>query len=436
MFISFVKRSQLLFLLSFTIPIGIGACLLKIPGVYKGSLSWLDSFYTSTSAVCVTGLSVVPTVGFSWIGQVIILLLIQLGGLGIVTMSASFLLFMGKHFSFDERLMMSTLNDDFPMRNAEMLIKLVATYTFVCEAIGWVIIFIGCLLNNEPFFQSLWNSLFISVASYCNAGFSPYPDSMISAHWVSKMGSSFMILTGSLGVYVIYDIIQRLKKRRSFLTVNTKLVLLATGILLVISTFTMHFKGDSSGELLSMVDSWYMSVSGCSAGFNSVDMESISDVALALIMFLMLVGGAPGSTAGGLKISTVAVAAAAIWSIIAGNRKTIVFKRHIPTDNVMRAFAVITLFAILVVIGSVAVKLSAPDENLSLGRLLFEAVSAICTVGLSIGDTSVRMETFGRIISMVLMYIGRIGPLTLLIFLLAREKPGKTGYPEERVIIG
>ena len=103
MFISFVKRSQLLFLLSFTIPIGIGACLLKIPGVYKGSLSWLDSFYTSTSAVCVTGLSVVPTVGFSWIGQVIILLLIQLGGLGIVTMSASFLLFMGKHFSFDER---------------------------------------------------------------------------------------------------------------------------------------------------------------------------------------------------------------------------------------------------------------------------------------------------------------------------------------------
>ncbi|MBO5899125.1 MAG: TrkH family potassium uptake protein, partial [Lentisphaeria bacterium] len=216
----------------------------------------------------------------------------------------------------------------------------------------------------------------------------------------------------------------------------TKLVLLATGILLVISTFTMHFKGDSSGELLSMVDSWYMSVSGCSAGFNSVDMESISDVALALIMFLMLVGGAPGSTAGGLKISTVAVAAAAIWSTIAGNRKTIVFKRHIPTDNVMRAFAVITLFAILVVIGSVAVKLSAPDENLSLGRLLFEAVSAICTVGLSIGDTSVRMETFGRIISMVLMYIGRIGPLTLLIFLLAREKPGKTGYPEERVIIG
>jgi len=433
-FISFVKRSQLLFLLSFSIPIVIGACLLKIPGVYKEDISWLDSFYTSTSAVCVTGLSVVPTADFSWIGQVIILLLIQLGGLGIVTMSASFLLFMGKHFSFDERLMMSTLNDNFPMRNAEMLIKLVATYTFVCEAIGWVIIFIGCLLNNEPLFQSLWNSLFISVASYCNAGFSPYPDSMMSAHWVSKMGSSFMILTGSLGVYVIYDITQRLKKRRSFLTVNTKLVLLATGILLVISTFTMHFMGDISGKLLSMVDSWYMSVSGCSAGFNSVDMESLPDVTLALIMFLMLVGGAPGSTAGGLKISTVAVAAAAIWSTIAGNRKTIVFKRHIPIDNVMRAFAVITLFAILVVFGSVAVKLSNPDHDL--GHLLFEAISAICTVGLSIGDTSVKMTDFGKIISMVLMYIGRIGPLTLLIFLLAREKPGKTGYPEERVIIG
>ena len=165
-----------------------------------------------------------------------------------------------------------------------------------------------------------------------------------------------------------------------------------------------------------------------------MDMESLPDVTLALIMFLMLVGGAPGSTAGGLKISTVAIAAAAIWSTIAGNRKTIVFKRHIPTDNVMRAFAVITLFAILVVFGSVAVKLSNPDQDL--GRLLFEAVSAICTVGLSIGDTSVSMEPFGKIISIVLMYIGRIGPLTLLIFLLAREKPGKTEYPEERVIIG
>ena len=163
-------------------------------------------------------------------------------------------------------------------------------------------------------------------------------------------------------------------------------------------------------------------------------MSDLTDVSLALIMFLMLVGGAPGSTAGGLKISTVAIAVAAIWNTIAGNRQITVFKRTVPMDNVMKAFAVIFLFGILVVLGGVAVKLTKPNQDL--GCLLFESVSAICTVGLSIDNTSVNMPDVGKLVIVVLMYIGRIGPLTLLLFLLAREKPGKVSYPEERIIIG
>lgn len=431
---SFVKRSQLLFLLSFTIPITLGTLLLKIPGVYRGELSWIDALYTSTSAVCVTGLSVAQVCDFNFWGQLIILLMIQFGGLGIVTISAWFILILGRHFSFDERLMMSTLNDDFSMRNSEMLIRLVIRYTLICEAAGTVIIFAGCLLNRESFFPALWHSLFISIASYCNAGFSPYADSVESMSRLSQFGSSLMILTGSLGIYVIYDIMQRVSGKRFFMRAHSKLVLWATGVLLAVATVLLHLLGTKDGHILNVFDAYYMAVSSCSAGFNSVRMSTLPDVSLVLLMFLMLVGGAPGSTAGGLKISTVAIAAAAIWCTITGHRQVVIFKRHIPMDNVMKAFAVIFLFAILVVAGSIAVKLTNPEQEL--GNLLFESISAICTVGLSIENTSSLMPDIGKIVIIALMYIGRIGPLTLLLFLLAREKTGKVGYPEERIIIG
>ena len=398
---SFVKRSQLLFLLSFTVPITLGMLMLKIPGVYHGKLAWIDALYTSTSAVCVTGLSVVPTCDFSFLGQLIILLLIQFGGLGIVTISAWLILLLGKHFSFDERLMMSTLNDNFSMRNLEMLIKLVIRYTFLCEAAGALVIFAGCLISGEEFFPALWHAIFISVASYCNAGFSPYPDSIISMNRLAQFGSSLMILTGSLGIYVIYDIMQRVSGKRFFMRAYSKLVLWATGALLVIATFLLHILGTKDGNMLNLFDAYYMSVSGCSAGFNCVRMSSLTDVSLVVIMFLMLVGGAPGSTAGGLKISTVAIAAAAIWCTITGHREVVIFKRHIPMDNVMKAFAVISLFAVLTVMGSVAVKLTNPDQKL--GNLLFESISAICTVGLSIDDTSVMMPDIGKIVIIALM---------------------------------
>jgi trk system potassium uptake protein TrkH len=251
---------------------------------------------------------------------------------------------------------------------------------------------------------------------------------------ISQFGSALMILTGSLGIYVIYDIMQRVSGKRPFMRAYSKLVIWATATLLVIAAFLLRYLGTKQGDLLPWLDSCFMAVSSCSAGFNSVPVDQLNDVSLALCMFLMLVGGAPGSTAGGLKISTVAIAAAAIWSTITGNRQTIIFRRHIPHDNVMKAFAVITLFAILVVAGSIAVKLTNPNQDL--GDLLFESVSAICTVGLSIGDTSTKMTDPGKLVTMLLMYIGRIGPLTLLIFLLAREKPGKVQYPEERIIIG
>lgn len=431
---SFVKRSQLLFLLSFIIPIALGTLLFKIPGVYRGDLSWIDAIYMATSSVCVTGLAVVPVCDFSFLGQLIILLLVQFGGIGIVTISAWLVLVLGRHFSFDERLMMSTLNDDFSMRNSEMLIRLVIRYTLICEAVGSAVIFLGCIIAGESFFAALWHSIFIAVASFCNAGFSPYTDSVASMSRISQFGSSLMILTGSLGIYVIYDIMQRVSRRRCYMRAYSKLVLWTTGVLLVFSTIMLHVLGTRDGNMLNLFDAYYMSVSGSSAGFNCVKMSDLTDVSLALIMFLMLVGGAPGSTAGGLKISTVAIAVAAIWNTIAGNRQVTVFKRTVPMDNVMKAFAVIFLFGILVVLGGVAVKLTNPNQDL--GCLLFESVSAICTVGLSIDNTSVNMPDVGKLVIVVLMYIGRIGPLTLLLFLLAREKPGKVSYPEERIIIG
>ena len=435
---SFAKGSQFLFLVSFVVPITIGTLLFKIPGVYKGELSWFNAAYMATSSVCVTGLAVVPVSEFSFWGQLVMILLVQLGGLGIITISAWLVLLSGRHFSFDERLMMSPLNDDFSMRNSEKLIKLIVKYTLICEAAGMVVIFAGCMVSGESFFAAFWHAIFIAVASFCNAGFSPYPDSVMSMSWISQLGSSLMILTGSLGIYVIYDFIQRAIGKRCCLRAHSKLVLLATGVLLLFSTITLYLLENKAGNFLSLFNAYYMSVSGCSAGFNSVNISEFTNVSRALIMFLMLVGGAPGSTAGGLKISTVAVAIAAIWNTVAGNRQVTVFKRAVPMDNVMKAFAVIFLFGILVIIGSVAVVLSnnycgSPQR---FDYVLFESVSAICTVGLSLGDTSTNINEVGKLIIMILMYIGRIGPLTLLLFLLAREKPGKVSYPEERIIIG
>ena len=431
----YVKRGQRFFLISFGMLILLGTLLLKIPGMYRpGSLSWVDALFTSTTSVCVTGLTVKPISEFSLPGQLVVVLLVQAGGLGIMTLSASILLALGRGLSFGNSLMISNLNDKFSLRGTESLLRTVMIYTFVAEAVGWVAILPGVLLSGYGFWEGLWGSCFLSVSSFCNAGMTPFRNSMIGIHRMSQIAGAVLAIIGGLGVYVIYDVLQVARHRQSRLRVHSKLVLVMTAVLLAAGTFGIWISGWSTSYDVSWLDSFFFAVTSRTCGWYTYPVASLSPISRMLIMLLMLIGGSPGSTAGGIKTSTVALALAAIVSTLRGDPETLVFKRHIPTVNVLRSFTIILLFTLLGCAGIVILGLMEP--NMEFSATSFEAISALTTTGLSVGDTTAHLSGNSKLLLVLSMFLGRVGPFTALLFLVGREKPGQLKYPEERVIIG
>ena len=436
----FVKLGQRLFIGSFAFLIVLGTLALKlIPGAYKpGELSWADSLFTATSAVCVTGLSVVDVADFSWSGQLIQLILLQLGGIGIMSLSASILLLLGGGLSFSDSLLVSNLNEKFSLRGTESLTWTVIIYSFACEAVGFLVILPGCLGSDAPWWECVWNALFLAVSSFCNAGLAPFRDSLIGQNGLVRLGCGCMIVLGGLGVYVIYDLIQVfIKKRQRSLRVHSKIVLVTTAILLIGGAGLFLLFGFRNNNPISWDEALFMSATCRTAGFTCVEILNLPDVSLALCIVLMMIGGSPGSTAGGIKTSTFAVVVAAICNTLKGNQETLLFRRSIPYVVVLRAFTIIVLFSLLAGLGAVVLQLASPPTAKQwITRDVFEAVSALCTVGLSIGDTTKSQLLSGKLWLTAFMFIGRIGPFTFLLFLLDRETSGLLKHPEERVIIG
>ncbi len=432
---SFIKRGQSLFLISFACLIAAGTLLLKIPGSFgRGDLSWLDALFTATSAVCVTGLTVVPIADFSWPGQLVVLILMQAGGLGIMTLSASILLALGRGLSFSDSLLISNLNEKFSLRSTESLLRTVMIYTFVAEFIGFIAIIPGVLASRDGFWQPLWDSLFLSVSSFCNAGLTTFEDSLVGIHRSSQAFCTILMIIGGLGVYVIYDLIQVFRRRQNRLRVHSKLVLYTTMSLLVLGTAGLWFFGWVTGRHIDWFDAYFFAVSSRTCGSYSSAVAALPDMSLSFIIMLMLIGGSPGSTAGGMKTSTLALALAAIAGTIRGETETLIFKRRIPTVNVLRAFTIIILFTLLGCSGAFALQLMEPGKEMIVTS--FEAISALTTTGLSIGNTTAELSWNGKLLLVLFMFIGRVGPFTVLLFLVGREKPGQLKYPEERVIIG
>lgn len=450
----YVKKGQLFFLLSFVALILLGMLLLKIPGMYspqdpkEGPLSWLNALFTSTSAVCVTGLAVRPISNFSFWGQLVILLLIQAGGLGIMTLTAYILLELGNGLSFGNSLMISNLNDKFSLRGTESFLRTVMIYTFVAEAVGFIAILPGVLcsdIDGFGFWRKLWGALFLSVSSFCNSGMTTFHKSLEGIHWTAQLPAALLAIFGGLGVYVIYDLVQVVRDRGHRLRVHSRLVLYTTGVLLIVGTVAIWSL--SGGEWF---DAFCFSVTSRTCGWNTAPMPAGTG-ARRFIMMLMLIGGSPGSTAGGIKTSTVALALMGIFSALRGDSETIVFKRRIPTGIVMRAQAIIILFALLSSFGATTlaqteakelppgVRLTPLEEQMAKEKsdaTAFEAVSALTTTGLSIGKTTELLTRKGRLLLVLFMFLGRVGPFTALLFLMGREKRGQIRYPEERVIIG
>lgn len=446
MLISSIKKSQLYFISSFLFLIFVGTLLLKMPFVIRlgEQLSWVDALFTSTSAVCVTGLTVVDFYKFSFPGQIIVMLLIQLGGIGIMTMSASIIFFLGKNISWSENKLISNMTENYSQIGLEHMIKGITIYTLLVETFGMGLLLIGFLLNDFDIYDSLWYALFHSISAFCNAGFSPLSNNLIGLSSYIKIVIAFLIVLGGLGMYAIHDIsmaIHKLSTKDSKMTlgksfrclrITTKLILITSLILIVLGGFAIKFFQYKAGLNISYIDAFFQSVSARTAGFNSIDMTTLSSSSVSVLIFLMLIGGAPGSTAGGMKVTTFALVCMALYSTFSGKQKILLFKKEIPMTNILKSFTVAITFIFLAFIGAAIFQ---AETNTLMQSALFEISSALGTVGLTLGATA--ENTFdSKLFVSFYMFLGRIGPLTLFLFLMEKEKKSHLIYPEEKVIIG
>ena len=430
-------------MLSFIAVIFIGTILLMLPeaSVAHRVTPFVDALFTATSATCVTGLIVFDTgTYFSLFGQLVILVLIQLGGLGIMTVSTAFALIMGRRLTLKlENVMQSVIGDNERL-NAFQLLKNIVIVTAIIEGIGAMVLFVKFAQTMPPS-QAMYSSIFHSVSAFCNAGFSLFPDSLI--RYVDSPLVNFtitgLILLGGIGFAVMIDLyryILRVDRVRK-LNLHSKIVLMVSALLILvgfISFFVSEYNGVMAGFSISrrMLSSWFQSVTARTAGFNTLDTALISPASVMVFLVLMFVGASPGSTGGGIKTTTFAVLMLSLTSMLKGRRELSLYNRRIALSNFREATSLITLSGIIVFI---VVFLLFLFENLPFEKLLFEAISAFGTVGLSMGVTD-KLGRAGRLLITLLMYIGRIGPLTLIYALSMRKREPNIKYAEEKIAIG
>ncbi|UQK59514.1 TrkH family potassium uptake protein [Fenollaria massiliensis] len=406
----------------------IGSILLNLPIASSSgsSIGYVNSLFTSASAVCVTGLTVLNTArDFTPFGQVIIITLIQFGGLGIMTLATVGYIIMGKKISFKERLMIKEQLNTESIQGIVKLTKKVIGYTFFLEMMGSLLL----ALRFVPMFgfeKGLAFSIFHAISAYCNAGFDIFGDSLIifQNDYYVLLILSLLIILGGLGFTVYADLLAKDKLRK--LTLHSKVVLIMTGSLLIIGTLSfLLFESSNPGTLGSMnfpsrlANSFFQSVSPRTAGFYSVDMSKIRETTIFSTIMLMFIGGSPGSTAGGIKTTTFACLLLTTISVVKGEEDVNCLNRRLPFETIKRA---VSIFLIgLAIVFSTAIILTITDSSLKFINLLFESTSAFGTVGLSAGITD-KLSTLGRLVITLTMYIGRVGPLTMAYAFAKRNK--------------
>lgn len=420
---------------SFAILIAIGTLLLQLPGVCKVELSWLDALFTATSAVCLNGLAVIGTYEFTFFGQFILLLLIQLGCFGILSLSAMILLFAGRGLSINETLVMYNLNDRFSLGGTESLLRVIAHYTFIAEALGALLMLPGFLFKGFGFFDSVWYSIFYSVGSFCNAGIGPLAgDIAVAGRYVQTI-SLILIFLGGLGIYVIYDLIMMVRDHRHKMRLHSRIVLRCCAILITTGTLSLFLLGMApTGSDIALFDAFYLSITARTAGYSTVDLAALSPACLTLLIILMLIGGSPGSTAGGLKTTTLAVIFSALISSFKGDNAVIISGRTVPLRTVLRAFTIAVIFILIAVLGGLL--LSAFSPQLTDRQCFFEISSALSGTGLDAGWITPKLNAGGKLLVILCMFAGRVGPLAIIMFFVGKEKPAVLHYPEERIIVG
>ena len=454
---------------SFLFLIVVGTGLLMLPRSRAETApedeSWKDktrvALFTSTSASCVTGLIVVDTGGktpyWSRMGQVIILGLFQLGGLGIMTCSAFFAVAARRQFQLGESATLRDILDSDRLGDVRKLLLVILSLTLSAEVIGAIAI--SDLFSHLSLGEQIFQSIFHSVSAFCNAGFSLTDDSFTHAglRWQVWGGMSTLIIVGGLGFGVLYNVycsvlsrIQRfmrrnhftLKERQVHFSISTKLVLLTSLGLLIAGTvgfYLLESTGSKPTTPLSasekIASAWFQAVTFRTAGFNTVDLGELQPATKLLAILQMFIGASPGSTGGGVKTTCAALVLLSLGSILRGRERVEFMGRTISHQQINRAYAVLALGLIAVMSITMLLAVFETRSNIPFIDILFESTSAFATVGVSTGITS-KLTSSSQIVIIVAMFLGRVGPLTLLIAMLGRAKSVRFEYPVERVPLG
>ncbi len=434
-------------LASFLILILTGTFLLLMPFSTHSGISITDALFTSTSAVCVTGLIVMDTAkDFTLAGKIIILLLIQLGGLGIMTFSLGLLSMMSGGLSIKWGFTFESIYTDMHKLPVMSLLKKILFYTLAIEFVVASILFTQ-FIKYYSFLESLGHSLFHAVSAFCNAGFSTFTDNLMlfKSNNVIIISIAFAIIIGGLGFIVLNELIRTPKKNPklffSQLSIHTKvvltttLILILTGMIGVLSLeWDYSFADVNLGQ--SILTSFFQSVTARTAGFNTVNIGVLRQSTLSLLIFLMIIGGSPGSIAGGIKTTTITVIFALIIAKFKGYNQVVLWGRALNKDNIDRSTTLVILSIIFIFFATFLIlSFHNFDMNNSFLSALFEVVSAFGTVGLSMGITD-HLTTEAKLILCIVMYVGRLGPLTLIMALTSKKKNLNIKFPEEQIMIG
>jgi trk system potassium uptake protein len=448
-----------LFILSFLVLIVSGCFFLLLPNATHSGISLIDALFTATSAVCVTGLIVLDTGSyFTFFGQIVIISLVQAGGLGIMTFTSYFGYFFKGSSSFKKQLVLSEFTWSGKLGEVFSTLKKIILITFLIETAGAVLIFSS--LNKEVFpaqFDRLFFSVFHSVSGFCNAGFSTLQNSLYSYDFRNNYSLHLIIaslfILGGLGFPIVFNLLKYLKnklingvlhllgKKHShlpwILNINTRIVLMTTLILIVAGTvhfFIFEYSNTLADQNLwgKIVSAFFGSVTPRTAGFNTTDTSSLSIPVVLMLLFLMWVGASPASTGGGIKTSTLALAVLNFLSVARGKKRQEIFGREISQTSINRAFSLIFLSVLVISVSVFGILWFDKDKDVL--DVAFECVSAFSTVGLSRGITA-DLSNYSKFILILTMFVGRVGMLTVLIALFKKVTRYKYRYPAEDVLI-
>ena len=438
-----------IFILSFAGLILIGALLLRMPFASSGSrLSFVDALFTSASAVCVTGLASIDIwKDLSFAGQVVTMILFQIGGLGIITFSVVLFGLMGRGISFKGREIVQSTFLHTPRSDFFVVVKGVIKFTFIIEAVGTVLLFIR-FSQDFPTTTALFHALYNAVSAFNNCGYSLFSDSLIrfQGDWIVNLTFMGLIVLGGICFIVQYEVVGRCRGFQRKLSLHTKIVLLTSGILILCGAglfyfFEMDYILKGAPWQNQLLASFFQSITPRTAGFNTVDIGRLTNDTILVMMILMFIGASPGSTGGGIKTTSFALLLLMIWNRMKGSHHVNVMNRQIPREILDRTIAIIFASAFSIGLVTTVLLFFCVEGDLPPDRTrhffveyLFETVSAFGTVGLSMGVTP-KLNDIQKLAIVLMMFAGRVGPLTLA-FSLYHEGKKEIKYAEESIMVG